>query len=282
MRYIFLFFFLFALFSCSYLSPISEDNGKVVAQVGDAKLYQKDLVKILPKDMQKQDSSLLANKAINSWAKQELFYQNAKLNLSEEQGKIDKLVKKYRQDLLINKYKEALIRKNLDTTITAKDIKDFYAKNKEIFRLNEKLIQLRFLQINKERNDLKEIKSYFDSDKTSDLDSLHNKELEFKAYHLQDTVWIKFNDIAKRIAIFNKINFKKIKKNKTIKLEDSTDIYFFKIFKILNRNDIAPKDYVKPSIKQMILHNRKLKEQKNIEKTLLNDAIKNGKFQIYE
>lgn len=282
MRVIAFIFLLLNFVSCKYLQPINEDQEKVIARVGDAKFYKKDLIKLLPKNIKKEDSTLLAAKAINSWAKQELFYQNAKLNLSEKQKEITQLIEKYRQDLLINKYKQALIDKNLDTVITYHDIKKFYQENKNIFKLNEKLIKFRFLQTNKDLRDLKNIISFFESDKTSDLDSLHAKELEFKIYHLQDTVWVKFNDVTKQIKAFNKIDLKKVKPKKTIKIEDDTDIYLFKIFKILNRHDIAPLDYVKPTIKQMILHDRKLKEQKNIEKTLINDAIKNGKFQIYE
>jgi len=282
MRVILLSFLLLNLISCKYLQPINKNQGEVIAKVGQAKLYKKDLVKLLPKNSKKEDSALLATKAINSWAKQELFYQNAKLNLSEEQEEINKLVEKYKKDLLINKYKEALIDKNLDTVITHKDIKKYYQENKKIFKLNEKLIRFRFLQTNKDISDLKNVISLFTSDSIKDLDSLHNKELEFKAYHLQDSVWVKFNDVAKRIKPFNKINFKKLKPNKTIKIKNDTDLYLFKIFEIRNRNEIAPQDYVKPTIKQMILHDRKLKEQKNIEKTLLNNAIKNGKFQIYE
>ena len=273
---------LLSIVSCKYFSPIEEDQKEVVAKVGEAKFYKKDLALILPKNISKEDSVLFAKKAINNWAKQELFYQNAKLNLSDEQNKIDQLVNKYRQDLLINKYKEALISKNLDTTITAQDITNFYQENKDIFKLNEKLIQFRFIQTNKNLSNLKEIVKLFDSNNTSDLDSLHNKELEFKAYHLQDAIWVKFNDVEKRIKAFKKLDLNKIKKNKLIKVEDTTDVYLLKIFKILNRNEIAPKDFVEQTIKQMILHDRKLKEQKNIEKTLLNDAIKNGKFQVYE
>jgi len=282
MRYILLSFLLINLVSCKYITNTKQENGTVIAKVGDAKFYKKDLIKILPKNINKQDSALYASKIINSWAKQELFYQNAELNLSQEQEEINKLVNKYRQDLLINKYKEALVSKNLDTIITEKNINDFYTENKDIFKLNEKLIQFRFIQTNKDRGDLKEITSLFDSNAIADLDSLHSKELEFKAYHLQDTTWVKLHDVSEKIKILKKTDITKIKKNKIFIVEDSTDVYLLKIFKILNRNEIAPKDYVRPSIKQMILHNRKLEEQKNIEKTLFNDAIKNGKLQIYE
>ena len=51
--------------------------------------------------------------------------------------------------------------------------------------------------------------------------------------------------------------------------------------KVLYRNEIAPKSYMTPTIKQMILHQRKLLLLRNIEETLIDDARKNKQFEIY-
>ena len=45
---------------------------------------------------------------------------------------------------------------------------------------------------------------------------------------------------------------------------------------VLFRNDIAPLSYIEPTIKKMILHQRKLKLIRDIEKTKVKDAIKNN------
>ncbi len=279
-----IFFLLISIFfnACNYFTPKNDVEKKIIASVGDVNLYQDDIKVVISRNIKKEDSILRVKEYINNWAKQQLLFQNAQLNLSDEQAEIDKLVKKYKQDLLINKYKEALVSKNLDTIIKEYDISEFYAENKDIFKLNEKLIQLKFLQITKDAVDLKDILKMFTSDKQEDLDSLKSRNLEFKAYHLEHDEWIKYSDVAKMITPFKSIDEKLIQENKFIQKEDSLDIYVFKINKLLNRNQIAPKSYVEPTIKQMILHNRKLKVLKNIEKTILNDAVKNGKFKIYE
>ena len=48
-----------------------------------------------------------------------------------------------------------------------------------------------------------------------------------------------------------------------------------------HRNDIAPKEYVIPTIQQMILHKRKLELMNEIEKTIMVDAINNKQFEQY-
>ena len=76
-------------------------------------------------------------------------------------------------------------------------------------------------------------------------------------------------------------NKKKIKNNNLIQKEDSLGVYLVAIKNILKRNDIAPKSYVMPLIRQMILHKRKLELTKKIEQTLVNDAINKKQFEQY-
>ena len=75
---------------------------------------------------------------------------------------------------------------------------------------------------------------------------------------------------------------KTLKKGQFIKKEDSLGVYLVAIKDVLRRNDVAPKSYVTPTIRQMILHNRKLELMNEIEKTLVMDAINNEQFEQYQ
>jgi hypothetical protein len=80
----------------------------------------------------------------------------------------------------------------------------------------------------------------------------------------------------------NTVNKKTLlKKSNFIEKEDSLGLYLIAINNVLKRNDIAPISYVKPTIKQIILHKRKLELLRKIEVELLNDAIKNQNFERY-
>jgi hypothetical protein len=50
---------------------------------------------------------------------------------------------------------------------------------------------------------------------------------------------------------------------------------------VLFRNNIAPLSYIKPTIKQIILHRRKIELIREIEKILVKDATQNKNFKIY-
>ena len=73
-----------------------------------------------------------------------------------------------------------------------------------------------------------------------------------------------------------------LNKTKFFKKEDSLGVYLVAVKDALNRNQTAPKSYVLQTVKQMILHKRKLDLLKKIEQTLMEDAINNKEFEIYE
>ncbi len=106
--------------------------------------------------------------------------------------------------------------------------------------------------------------------------------MQLKSQHLNDSIWIKYSDLIANIPIFKDEDKKSLlKKGIFIQKEDSLSLYLLTIKKVLQRNEIAPKSYILPTIKQMILHQRKLLLLRNIEETLIDDANKKQQFEIY-
>jgi hypothetical protein len=269
---------LIVLFSC-----VNNENTKTpIAKVHDKFLYKEDIEPLLPDKISKEDSLLFVSSFINKWAKEQLLLQKAKINLDKEEESIQQLVEQYRQDLYINKYKEAIVKQDLDTLVTQVDIDSFYTSNKEIFKLNEELLQLRYIYLGNDVLNPKEFISLFKSDtKESDAKIIEQK-LQLKAYNLNDSIWVRYYDVLKKapfIRSYDKNKF--LRKNKYIQKEDSSGVYLVKVKDVLLRNQIAPMSYALPTIKQMILHKRKLELLRKIEETLTEDAIKNKEFQIY-
>ncbi|KUO68483.1 MAG: hypothetical protein APF83_09805 [Lutibacter sp. BRH_c52] len=281
-RYFYLVLSLLLLQSCDYFTFKKEVTPEAVARVNDVYLYKDDLMAIFTKDISKQDSIVLVNNYINNWIKQQLLLSKAQLNLENKKEEFEDLVKKYRQDLFINSYKEAVVKQYLDTVITEDDVDQFYLNNNEIFKLNEELIMLKYIKIGKEDSNKNELAKLFKSTTAKDLERLKEKALFMKSHHLNDSIWIKYSDLINEIPIL-KTEDKQLllKKDHFIQKEDSLSLYLVTIKKVLKSNEIAPKSYITPAIKQMILHQRKLLLLRNIEETLIKDATKKKQFEIY-
>lgn len=276
MKYIFVYIILIiGFFSCK------EQNEKInaIARVYDSFLYENDIARISPDNLSKEDSILFRNSFINSWAIEQLLLQKAKINIEDKNDEIKNLVTKYKKDLLIDKYKKAVLQQDLDTVITENNIDEYYQANKNIYKLNEDLIQLRYIHFNKDLKNEKEVIKLFKSSDKEDIKILIDKELEFNSFNFNDSIWISYNAVLKKLPILKDKGV--LKKNKFIQKEDSLGVYLVVVNDVLYRNQLAPKSYVVSTIKQMILHKRKLELLKKIEQTLVKDAINKKQFEQY-
>lgn len=268
--------------SCNYFT-IRNETKEAVARVNDVYLYKTDLQNVITTSgISVQDSILITNNYINNWVKQQLLLSKAQLNLENKADVFEDLVRKYRQDLYINSYKEAVVNEYLNTEITEDDIDKFYNENKQNFKLNEELLQLKFIKVGKDVYNKNDLIKLFKSSKKEDLLKLQAEELSFNAQHFNDSIWVKYGDFITEIPIFKSVDKKELlKKGEFIQKEDSLSLYLVAVKDVLLRNEVAPKSYITPTIEQMILHQRKLLLLRNIEETLIEDASKNNEFEIY-
>ena len=264
--------------SCDYFTFQKKEKNteKPIATVLDKHLYLKDIASIIPKNRSKKDSIVLVKSIIDKWALKQLLLAKSAENITKkEEDNINNLVTNYKESLLLNNYKEKLIKQQLDTVVSSDEMKAFYQKNKENFRLNEELLKMKYLYVDKNMIDKKKIIKLFKSDKLEDAETLEKMQLNFKLYHLNDSIWIPLDKVLLKLPISKE---KLLKKSKFIKKVDSLGVYLVAVKKILKRNDIAPLSYISSTIKQLILHKRKLELIKDIEKIILKDAIQNKSY----
>ncbi len=266
---------LLGLISCKPDAP----SQNAVARVNDKYLSRKDLDEAMPSGLVSEDSLLYRNNYIKIWATKELLLEKARINVEDDNGEIEELIRDYRKELLIDRYKKALLQQELDTVITEIDINDYYDANKNVYRLNEDLIQLKYIHFNKDMNDKNELVKLFKSETTDDLEELIARELEFYSFSFNDSIWVSYRDVEKKLTFLKEE--KNIKKEQYIQKEDSLGLYLLAVKDLRRRNEIAPLNYVIPTIKQMILHKRKLELMNDIEKTIMVDAINNKQFEQY-
>ncbi|WP_418650620.1 hypothetical protein [Tenacibaculum aestuariivivum] len=271
--------------SCDLISLKTEKVIKEtpIATVYNKNLYRKDIKELLQKNINPKDSLIVAKGLIYSWAKQELLLAKAVENISDVNSeKIENLVNSYKKSLYINGYKERLIKQQLDTIVEQEEIDIYYNENKENFKLNDDLLQFEYIYFGKDFLDKEETINNFKSIKDEDREDLERYLLNFKSYRLQDSTWVSFSSLQKMIPPFQLETKESLLKNsKYIQKEDSLGVYLVAIKKKLPKNATAPLTFVSGRIKQIILHKRKLELIREIEKTLINDAIKNKNFKEY-
>ncbi|MEN8816480.1 MAG: hypothetical protein ABF274_06375 [Nonlabens sp.] len=269
-----------SLVSCEYFAK--ETAPDAVVTLGKHYLDKDDLAAVLPQDYNDQDSARIVSAYIYKWATDHLLMERALNNIDQgRQEELDRLVKNYHVELYAQEYLGELTKQNLNTLISEDEINSYYEDRKEDFKLNEDLIQFRYIQLDPLNTDLQKITKLFNKGDLNSLSKLDSLKLTYRNYFLNDSIWVKKSNLFDAMDVINPLNEKfYIKENKTWKLEDSLGVYLVRFNKILTRGDRAPLSYVKPTVKQVLLNKSKLAYIKKLEKDLLNDAINSDQLKI--
>ena len=267
--------------SCDFFKK--PDDRQPIARVNNAYLYFDDLQGLVTEGTSVEDSTLVVQGFINRWATQQLFVDGAMINLSEaKQQEFNKLVVQYKHDLYTKAYIEALVTRSLDTTVTQQEALNYYETNKEVFKLNEELVKFRYVHLDENMLNFKDIQDKFKRFNKKDKKELDSISIQFRSYSLNDSIWIKLSQVVRKVSVITPENKNELlKKSNFIQLKDSLGVYLMQINDVLLRYETAPLEYVRPTIKQIVINQRKLELIRELEKDITKDAIKNKQFEIY-
>lgn len=267
--------------SCSLFKKQPEQTP--IARVNDTYLYESEIQKLVTPETTKADSALLVSNYITRWATQQLLIDQAKINLSEdEQEDLEKLIEAYHVGLYTESYKNKIIAQELDTVIKEEEYISYYDKHKENFKLNDELVKVRYIHLDPNFSDVKELAKQFKKFDSVAKKELQSNKLQYMASNLNDSIWVKKALLLDALPILKRNTKQVLKKSNFAQLQDSLGVYLVKIEDELIRNDIAPLSYIKPTLKEIILNKRKLELVKKLEKDITKDAIKTNHFEIYK
>ncbi len=208
----------------------------------------------------------------------------ARINLSQEKlNAYEELVANYRTDLYTKGYVDIIATESLNSEISESELYSFYEQNNANFLLNEDLVQLRYIHVGKDNKSVSVLKQQLFNFSENEKKELQEKEFQFKTFSLDDTTWVQAQTVKDKIAVITDENYSELlKKSNRLELQDSLGVYLIYVNNVLLRNEQAPLSYVKSTIEQIILNRRKLDIIKNLEKDILQDAIRTKKFEVFK
>ena len=264
--------FLIFFTSCNI---ISDDDSNSVAKYGDTYLSKQDFSSMM-EGVGKDDSISKSNYIINNWAIEKILNERAELNLDESKlQNIKSLVNEYKSSLLSEAYLEALINSTIDLEIDSVEIQDFYNKNEELFKLNEDIFKMVYIELPLDFSDSylvrSKIKRFRDDDKIY-LDSISYR---YKSYSLSTNNWITEKRFLEQFPFINSYSYKSLKNYNFFQFKDSISLYLIKIIELVGKGDISPIEHVLPTLEYMSLNKRKKELMINIKSEILRDALQN-------
>ena len=265
------------ILSCSNIN--NDNSNDLIARAGENFLYQNDL----PSFSSRQDSLLRYKNFVELWAKEKLLYDLSLTNLSQsKKNELDLLIEKFKIDLYINSYKDLIVNSRIDSIVTNEEIESYYNANIDNFTLNETLLKYRYLKVPSDNININRIRRYIQRLSNDDRDFLDSLNFQFAELKVNDSVWFAERDVISSIEFINqtnKSNFMRV--NRLYEIKDDQYINYFIVKDLLKSGNIPPLSYLYDRIKLNIINQRKIDLIKNINKEILNDALKSSKYEIY-
>ncbi len=278
---IFVVIFAALLPSCKAFQSFIHD-GEVVAKLGDHKLYLSELEKVIPNGISPEDSLNLVNLYINSWATGKAFQDIAEQKLSKEEKDVSKELEDYRQSLLRYRFEQRFISERLDTTVSPKEVDEYFEAHKDNFKLERPIVKARFMKISEDSPNLQKIKKLMSSDDVADViaaDSLAFNSAQRYA-DLSDT-WIDAATLAGDFGV-DYIEMLSKKNGKFIEIKDGDGFLLVAfIADMVKAGEVPPVEFCEDRIKDIIISGRKHKLLTTLEQDLIEDAKAKEKFEIY-
>jgi len=270
------------LLLCSCGQP--EAKPHAIARVNDSYLYAEEIKELVPAGTSKEDSIAIVRSYIDRWASRKLLINAAEVNLnSSKKAEFDELIGQYKVDLYTKAYLDEIVKRSVDTVVTQKELKAYYDENKENFKTNGTLVRLRYINLSKDNPKYETIKSKFFDFRKSDKKFWETYALQLKSFAMNDSVWVEVNQIYSKLPFINPDNRDAyIVSGKSIQKQDSLDMYLVKIRSVIEKNQVAPFEFLKPTLKEVIVNKRKLELIRKFEKEITDDAIKDQKYEIYK
>jgi len=266
------------ILSCSNIN--NDNSNDLIARAGENFLYQNDL----PSFSSRQDSLLRYKNFVELWAKEKLLYDLSLTNLSQsKKNELDLLIEKFKIDLYINSYKDLIVNSRIDSIVTNEEIESYYNANIDNFTLNETLLKYRYLKVPSDNININRIRRYIQRLSNDDRDFLDSLNFQFAELKVNDSVWFAERDVISSIEFINqtnKSNFMRV--NRLYEIKDDQYINYFIVKDLLKSGNIPPLSYLYDRIKLNIINQRRVDLIKNINKEILNDALKSSKYEIYK
>lgn len=263
---------LLSLGGCEWLSHLIH-NEDIVAEVGKYQLSRRSLEEAVPDGLSPEDSAAFVSEYILQWTTDKIFLEKAESLLSAEEKDVSDELEEYRTTLLKYRYQQHYITERLDTAVQSSEIEAYYEEHKDSFRLDAPLYKGLFYSLSSSTPDLDQIGKKLASSKQEELmegDSLAREvAVRFADY---GSGWVGARALSREMGIDYPRLTSSAKKG-FIRLDDENASTHLLIFaEIIPEGGVAPLEYSRESIRDIILSARKRALAKKLEDDLAEEA----------
>lgn len=265
--------------ACSQFEGAEGTEDKLVAKVHNKALYLSDMEGMFPEGTSAEDSSFIIQIFTNRWMREALLLHEAEQNIPSDLN-IDKLVRDYRASLIRHSYEKILVQELLDSTVTDEQLAEFYERNKQQYQLETPIVRCFFVKVPVPAPEASALRQMWNN-KEADLEALADYcKKHADTYLLKDSTWYRVEDIALEMPK-GTVTVDNVSAKQDFSQRDDEYQYYFKVFEVKNRRDIAPLSYIKGQARKVMLRDRKEKLLEDMIEAMYQRELRRNNIKTY-
>lgn len=267
------------LASCSLFQSKSD----ILVKIGKDVLYKQDVYKLIPEGSSAQDSAIMIDQYVQSWALPRLKTLKAQEQLTPEERNITKEIEDFRNNLISFRYEKMYMESRIDTLVSRDQMEDYYNENQQSFIYDYSVVKARLITIGSRSPYYSNIKELYQTTNPDELSQLRDLCQSYaEKYDDYSQSWVSIQQVARDLGMMTSELEDMLSQNKSFIIEGEQKnilVFFDEIYPL---NTLTPFDYNEKKIQEAIISKRKQEILAKLEQDLLNEALENNKMKRYD
>ena len=269
---------LVSLHACVLFSDDTIENKVVVSAFGKNLLLD-SLCSRIPDELSFEDSTLLSERIIEGWVRENVLLAQAEKNINEFSSAFESSIKSYRNALLVTQFEREFIASRVDTKVQDEEIEKFHSDYPELFQLKEHVLRAVFFEINTEEDMLDSARIWLTTADSSSVPKLEQWSIERGAHFALDVdYWWLLSDLLQTVPMQVYRIEDQLRDRRLIEFTNGDSRYLLRILEHRLKDLPSPISIARKRIVDLIIQERRRSILENLRDDLVSDAWANGEI----
>ncbi|HIG58447.1 MAG TPA: hypothetical protein EYF95_06035 [Flavobacteriales bacterium] len=269
---------LVSLNACVIFSDETIEDKIVVSAFGKNLLLD-SLCSRIPDELSFEDSTLLSERIIEGWVRENVLLAQAEKNINEFSSSFESSIRSYRNALLVTKFEREFIASRVDTKVQDEEIEKFHSDYPELFQLKEHVLRAVFFEINTEEDMLDSARIWLTTADSISVPKLEQWSIERGAHFALDVdYWWFLSDLLQTVPMQVYRIEDQLRDRRLIEFTDGDTRYLLRILEHRLKDLPSPISIARKRIVDLIIQERRRSILENLRDDLVSDAWANGEI----
>jgi hypothetical protein len=210
-----------------------------------------------------------------------LVYKKAVENLSQTK-EVEKMVENYRRSLMIYEYQQRVLNERFKSEMSEDEIKRYYDEHRSRFTSDNHLIKGVFLKVPSNAPKLASLKQLLAHPDEKNMPRIESYSVQYASvFNYFMDQWTPLNEVVGSVSSLSEKGSGLLLENHLFEVNENGSCYLLYVSEQVSKGDIAPFEYIKPVVINVMLNAGKTAFLKQLEADLRKKAIEDGALTLY-